>query len=314
MKQQYKYWRIIGVVLLALALVLHLFAWEWNTDFLRDDIILETIRLPRTLTALFCGVLLAISGLLLQIFFNNPLAGPSILGISSGASLGVAIATISGVGSVVGIPLASLIGAMLYTMVLVFSMRFIKSTSSLLLIGILLSGFANAFISILQAYAQESKLKYFVLWGMGSLQQVDEVAVIWLMLTTGVVVVLSILISKDLSAFSQGEEFATFLGVNNKALRWMIVLITSLSVAITTAFCGPISFIGIAIPNMVRLVFKTSNSFQLIIGCVLFGPLLLLLCDGLILRMDDYLILPINAVTALFGVPFIIWIIVKQLR
>lgn len=314
MKQQYKYWRIIGVVLLALALVLHLFAWEWNTDFLRDDIILETIRLPRTLTALFCGVLLAISGLLLQIFFNNPLAGPSILGISSGASLGVAIATISGVGSVVGIPLASLIGAMLYTMVLVFSMRFIKSTSSLLLIGILLSGFANAFISILQAYAQESKLKYFVLWGMGSLQQVDEVAVIWLMLTTGVVVVLSILISKDLSAFSQGEEFATFLGVNNKALRWMIVLITSLSVAITTAFCGPISFIGIAIPNMVRLVFKTSNSFQLIIGCVLFGPLLLLLCDGLILRMDDYFILPINAVTALFGVPFIIWIIVKQLR
>lgn len=302
------------MVLLALALVLHLFAWEWNTDFLHDDIILETIRLPRTLTALFCGVLLAISGLLLQIFFNNPLAGPSILGISSGASLGVAIATISGVGSVVGIPLASLIGAMLYTMVLVFSMRFIKSTSSLLLIGILLSGFANAFISILQAYAQESKLKYFVLWGMGSLQQVDEVAVIWLMLTTGVVVVLSILISKDLSAFSQGEEFATFLGVNNKALRWMIVLITSLSVAITTAFCGPISFIGIAIPNMVRLVFKTSNSFQLIIGCVLFGPLLLLLCDGLILRMDDYLILPINAVTALFGVPFIIWIIVKQLR
>lgn len=307
-----KYWILISLVLLLILFSLHLMSWEWSFDFFDDEVIFQSIRLPRTLATFFSGILLAVSGLLLQILFANPLAGPSVLGISSGASLGVALAVIAGVGNSVGIPIASLLGALLYTIALFFSMRFVKSTNSLLLIGIMLSSFTSAFISILQVYAQESKLKYFVLWGMGSLQQINEEAIIWFAISTFFVLFLALFIHKDLSVFSQGEHFARFLGVNNKRLSWTIVLISSISVAVTTAFCGPIAFVGIAVPNMVRLLFKTSNSLHLLIGCMIFGPALLLFCDGLILALDNHFVLPINSVTAIFGVPFIIWIILKQ--
>lgn len=309
-----KYWILIGFLMLASVLALHIMAWEFDFDFLKDEVILNSIRLPRSLATLFSGILLAVSGLLLQILFSNPLAGPSVLGISSGASLGVAVAVISGIGSAFGIPIASLIGAFVYTVILVLAMRFVRSTASLLLVGIMLSSFTNAFISILQVYAQESKLKYFVLWGMGSLQQVSEHDLIWFFGAVLLVVFLAIYISKDLSVFSQGDDFALYLGVNVKRLRWIIVLVSSIAVAITTAFCGPIAFIGIAVPNMVRIIFKTTNSFVLLIGCIIFGPMLLLVCDGLILLLDNTFILPINSMTALFGAPFIIWIIFKQLK
>lgn len=307
------YWIVSGTVLLVVLTILHLMSWEFDFSFLQDDVILRSIRIPRTISALFCGVLLAISGLLLQILFSNPLAGPSILGISSGASLGVAIAIILGVNTF-GISTASFIGALSYSIVLLFVGRFIKSTTSLLLVGIMLSSFTNAFIEILQVYAQEAKLKYFTLWGMGSLQQVNETELIVFALSLLVVLFFALYIHRDLTVFAQGEEFASYLGVNINKLRWLIIIITSLAVAVSTAYCGPISFVGIAVPNLVRIVFKTTNSSVLITGCLIFGPLLLLLCDGLILLLDDYFILPINSMTALFGVPFIIWIIFKQAR
>lgn len=309
----YKKWMIYGLILLGLFFCLHLFAWKWDTNFLDDDILLYKIRLPRTLTALYCGALLSVSGLLLQVLFNNPLAGPSILGISSGASLGVALAVMVGVGSL-GITFSSLAGALVYSLILLFVARFVKSTLSLLLVGIMLSSFTGAFIDVIQVYAQELKLKYFTLWGMGSLQQVDSVGLTYLLVTLFIVVLLSLFIAKDLTVFSQGERFSKHLGVNINRLKWLIIIITSLAVAITTAFCGPISFIGIAVPNMVRIAFKTTNGLTLILGSLIFGPILLLLCDGLILLFDQHFILPINAVTAIFGGPFIIWIILKRLR
>lgn len=310
---QQKYWIIGGIGLLVVLFVMHLFAWKWDFSFFNNNVIFNTIRLPRSLAALFCGMLLALSGLLLQILFANPLAGPSILGISSGASLGVAIAVIFGVGTF-GIPAASLLGALAYTMILIFSMRFVKSMLSLLLVGIMLSSFTVAIIDFLEIYAHEAKLKYFILWGMGSLQQVGGSDLAVFLVVTLLVILLAVFISKDLTVFSQGEEFAAHLGVNGKKLRWFIIGITSLSVAVTTAFCGPISFVGIAVPNIVRLVFKTSDSRKLMFGCLIFGPALLLLCDGLILLFDNYFVLPINSMTALFGAPFIIWIIFKKLK
>lgn len=299
--------------LLTFLFLLHLMAWEWNFSFFSDDVILHSIRIPRSLATLFCGLLLAVSGLLLQILFSNPLAGPSILGISSGASLGVALAVILGVGSL-GTSVSALIGAFIYTLLLIFSMRFVKSSISLLLVGIMLSSFTVAFIDILQVYAQEARLKYFILWGMGSLQQVNTSELYWFAFAAVVVILFSIYISKDLTVYSQGEEFATHLGVNIRRLRWFIIGITAIAVAVTTAFCGPISFIGIAVPNMVRILLNTTNSMKLLVGCLIFGPALLLLCDGLILLLDNYFILPINSMTALFGAPFIIWIILKQLK
>ncbi|MBN9294852.1 MAG: iron ABC transporter permease [Flavobacteriia bacterium] len=308
-----KYWIVSGAALLLLLAFLHLMSWEWDFSFLKDDVILQSIRLPRTFSALFCGILLAVSGLLLQILFSNPLAGPSILGISSGASLGVAIAIILGVNTF-GISTASFIGALSYSILLLLVGRFVKSTTSLLLVGIMLSSFTNAFIEILQVYAQEAKLKYFTLWGMGSLQQVNGTELVSFFLALLVVLLFTLYIHRDLTVFAQGEEFASYLGVNVSRLRWLIIIVTSLAVAVTTAYCGPVSFVGIAVPNLVRIVLKTANSKILIIGCLIFGPVLLLLCDGLILLLDNYFILPINSMTALFGVPFIIWIIFKQAR
>lgn len=302
-----------GFVLLALLFLAHLMAWKTDFSFFNDDIILHSIRIPRSFATLFCGMLLAISGLLLQILFSNPLAGPSILGISSGASLGVAIAVILGIGTV-GIPVAALIGALIYTAFLIFSLRFVRSAISLLLVGIMLSSFTVAFIDILQVYAEEAKLKYFILWGMGSLQQVNTQELYWMAGAVLLVIIVAFYISKDLTVYSQGEDFASNLGVNIRQLRWLIIGITAVAVAVSTAFCGPISFIGIAVPNMVRLLFRTSDARKLLIGTLFFGPALLLLCDGLILFLDEWVVLPINSMTALFGVPFIIWIIFKQLK
>lgn len=310
---QQKRWLLVSSFLLIALFVFHLFAWKIDETFLSDDVLLYQVRLPRTLTALFCGALLAVSGLLLQVLFDNPLAGPSILGISSGASLGVALAIIVGIGNL-GITFSSLAGALAYSILLLVVARFVKSTLSLLLVGIMLSSFTGAFIDVIQVYAQELKLKYFTLWGMGSLQQVDSEGLMYLSITLVIVISLSIFIARDLTVFSQGEQFSNYLGVPIGRLKWLIIIITSLAVSMTTAFCGPISFIGIAVPNMVRIAFKTTNGFTLIIGSLIFGPMLLLLCDGLILLLDSYFILPINAVTAIFGGPFIIWIILKRLK
>jgi len=310
---RYRKWLILGGILFVLLLVFHFFSWETDFSFLHDDVLLYSIRLPRTLAAIFCGALLALSGLLLQILFSNILAGPSILGISSGASLGVALAVLLGIGAV-GISTVAFLGAVGYSMVLLLISRYVKSTTSLLLAGIMLSSFTSAFIEILSVYAQETRLKFFTLWGMGSLQQVGGSALVIFSIVFLVVVAKVLWISRDLTVYAQGEDFAKNLGVPIFRLRWLIIIITSLAVAVCTAFCGPIAFIGIAIPNLVRLFFKTTNTILLAFGSMLFGATFLLLCDGLILALDEKLILPLNAMTALFGVPFIIWIIFKQVK
>lgn len=309
--KQQRYYLVLGFALLVLLIGLHLMNWSLDFSVFNDPVIWYDIRFPRTMTALFCGILLSVSGLLLQILFNNPLAGPSILGISSGASLGVALAVLTGVGTV-SLSGAAFLGALMYSMILLGASKYVKSTISLLLVGIMLSAFTSAFVDILQVFATASKLKFFTLWGMGSLQQVNP-GELWIFLaTTFLVLITGFVIYKDLSIYTQGETFSRQLGMNIKRFRWIVIVITSLAVAVTTALCGPIAFIGIAVPNMVRIVFKTSNGFILLLGTILFGAIFLLLCDGIILCLDNWLILPINAVTALFGIPFIVWIIVKD--
>lgn len=303
----------IGFLLLFALVVYHFLAGKWSFEFLENDFILNFIRIPRTLTAIFCGALLAVSGLMLQILFSNPLAGPSILGISSGASLGVAIAVLLGLGNLT-LTGASFLGALIYSLILLLIGKFVKTNTSLLLVGIMLSGFTSAFIEVLQVYAQESQLKFFTLWGMGSLQQVSQLELLYFIISLLFVIVVGIYIANDLTVFIQGEDFAKSLGVNIQAIRWLIIIVSSISVAVTTAFCGPISFVGIAVPNLVRMLFKTANAKILFIGCLVFGPILMLLCDSLVLALDEWFILPINSMTALIGSPFIIWVILKQVR
>jgi iron complex transport system permease protein len=251
----------------------------------------------------------------MQTLFNNPLAGPSVLGITSGASLCVAITMMTGISfftSDIGIVVIALIGALIFSLIILFFSMFVKSQISLLLIGMMLGSFTSALIQVLQVSSQANQIKAFTLWGFGSMQQVNfnQIPLIFGVFIVGVFALIFLI--KPLNLLVIGEKPTQLLGIQMKSFRMLIIVVTSIFAGLITAYCGPISFIGLAVPNMVKLLYKTQNHLQLIIGSALVGACTLLFCDLLILWIEPYFVLPLNAVTALIGAPVVVWIILKK--
>lgn len=281
-------------------------------------IIVTESRLPQAITALLSGSALAISGLLLQTLFRNPLAGPSILGISDGANLGVAIAMlalggqIGSLGGYMTIALSALIGAMVILSIIIYFSGKVRSNILLLIIGIMVGYLVSSSISILNYYASADKVHKFVMWGMGDFSSVslDKLPFFAIILIIGLV--MALMLSKPMNALLMGENYASNLGVNIKRVRTAILINTGILVAIVTAFCGPISFIGIAVPHISRLIIGSANHRHLIPVTLLTGGAIALICNILTIIPGSNTILPLNAITPLFGAPVILYVIMSK--
>jgi len=290
--------------------------WLWPFGELSpmEQQILHAIRLPKAVTALLAGAALSVSGLIMQTLFRNPLAGPYTLGVSSGASLGVALLTMLGAFSIqlsaVSIPIAACIGATLVLLLVLAVSKRVTSNVSLLIVGLMFGSIAGALVSLLQNFANPDALKLFIVWTLGSLSSVNwqDMQLLVPILVAGTVFVLLAL--KPLNGLLLGEDYARGLGIHVARTRLYIVLATGLLAGGVTAFCGPIAFIGVAVPHIARGIFKTSNHRVTIPASALIGACLLLVCD--ILCSLSVHTLPISTVSALFGAPIIIWIIMKN--
>lgn len=272
-------------------------------------------RLNRSIVAIFGGGALAISGLILQVFFRNPLAGPGVLGITSGASLGVAAVILGGltlenvIGSASMITFGA-IGAFAVLLLLLFLSRFVKNQVTLLVIGLMIGYFTAAFVNMLFLWADQAETREFVIWGLGSFEGLSQ-GQMWAFV--GVILFFSfgsIFMIKSLNGMVLGEDYARSLGINLKLQKFFMILITSVLAAVVTVYCGPISFIGIAVPQIIRVLARSKNHAILIPLCFLGGGLLGISAD-LIVRMAGNT-LPLNTVTALIGAPIIIWTIIKM--
>ena len=291
-----------------------LWLWPFGELNLMEQQILHAIRLPKALTAILAGASLSIAGLIMQTLFRNPLAGPYTLGVSSGASLGVALLTMMGVFSiqfsVVSIPIAAVIGASLVLLLVLAVSKRVTNNVSLLIVGLMFGSIAGALVSLLQNFANPDALKLFIVWTLGSLSSVSwgDMELLVPILVLGMLFVLLAL--KPLNGLLLGEDYARGLGIDVPRTRLYIVLATGLLAGGVTAFCGPIAFIGVAVPHIARGIFNTSNHRVTIPASALIGACLLLVCDVLC-SLFAYP-LPISTVSALFGAPVIIWIILKQ--
>ena len=287
-----------------------------------QNIVLQT-RLPQAVTALLAGASLAVSGLLLQTLFCNPLAGPSILGISDGANLGVAAVmlyfggTISQLADlpVSGYPAiisAAFLGACIVLGIILYFSSKVKNNVMLLIIGIMIGYLASSIISILNFYASADRVHAYVMWGLGNFSGVSLERLPLFAGCSLAGLLLSVLLIKPLNALLLGEMYATNLGVNVKRTRMFILLCTGILTAVTTAFCGPVSFIGLAVPHVARLLLGSSNHKILLPVTLLTGSCVALFCNILMVVPGSNIILPLNAVTPLVGAPVIIYVIVNR--
>ena len=270
--------------------------------------IILNIRLIKAVVALLAGAALSVSGLQMQTLFRNPLAGPYVLGISSGASLGVALVVLAGFGSSIGIAGAAWLGAALVLVVIAAVGHRIKDIMVILILGMMFSSGVGAIVQILQYLSKEESLKAFVIWTMGSLGDVtfDQLAVLVPSIIAGLL--LAVVTIKPLNLLLFGEEYAMTMGLNVRRSRGLLFLSTTLLAGTVTAFCGPIGFIGLAMPHVTRMLFRNSDHRVLVPGTVLSGAAVLLLCD-LVSKMFT---LPINAITALLGIPIVVWVVLRN--
>ncbi len=274
-------------------------------------------RLPKTITSIFAGAALGFAGLQMQTLFRNPLAGPFVLGISSGASLGVALLVLAGIG-ITGalaswsLAIASIVGSSIVLLLVLLVSINIKDSMSLLLIGLMFGAFTSAIVSVLQYFSSADDIQNFLFWTFGSTGNLNwfEMRIFILVVVLGIII--GYLQAKPLNALLLGENYAQSMGLEIKKVRIGLVISTSLLAGVVTAFCGPIAFLGLAVPHMSRIIFKSANHFILIPATLLLGSILLLLCDIIAQLPGIDLILPINAVTSLFGAPVVIWLIVKR--
>ena len=281
-------------------------------------------RVPQAITALLCGSALAGSGLMLQTAFNNPLAGPSILGINSGASLGVAFVMLLGGGSIAtaGVTLSgffsivagALIGSMVVMGIILFFSTLIKSNIMLLITGIMIGYITSSAISLLNFFATAEGVHSYMIWGMGNFSGVSLEQLPYFALFTLAGLMLAILLIKPLNALLLGNRYAENLGVNIKRTRNLLLVSTGILTAVTTAFCGPISFIGLAVPHIARLMLGTSNHNSLLPVTLLTGSAVALLCSLICILPGESGIIPLNAVTPVLGAPVILYVIVNQRR
>ncbi|QIK56098.1 iron ABC transporter permease [Dysgonomonas sp. HDW5B] len=287
-----------------------------------EHIVLE-VRLPQTITALFTGGGIAVSGLLLQTAFRNPLADAGILGISAGAGLGVAIVILlfgGIVGNTVGFSLSAsmtvvagaFVGAGLILLIIIGFASIIKNNIMLLIIGIMVGYLTSSVISLLKYWSTSEQVFSYMIWGMGDFSGVSMAQLPFYCITVSIGLVLSILLVKPLNALLLGERYAANLGVNIKRIRFLLLVCAGILTAVTTAYCGPISFIGLAVPHIARLMLGTSNHKFLLPMTILLGTFMALLCNLISVIPGSAGLIPLNAITPIFGAPVIIYVIVNQ--
>ena len=295
-------------------------------------IVMES-RLPAAITALLSGAALATSGLLLQTAFRNPLAGPDVFGISSGAGLAVAIVMLTfggnitlddlgsgflgdagnyAIGGFLAILIAAFAGAMLVMAVITFFSAIVRSHTVLLIIGLMVGYLASSAISLLNFFSTAEGVKSYMVWGMGSFGNVSSQQMMFFIPLALIALAASLLLVKPLNAMLLGEQYAANLGFNIKRLRIILLLITGFLTAVVTAFCGPIAFIGLATPHIARLFIGTENHRRLLPVTMLLGSVLALLCNLFCTLPSGGGIIPLNAVTPLFGAPVIIYVLMKR--
>ena len=288
-----------------------------------QNILLKS-RVPQSLTALVAGAGLAVSGLQMQTVFRNPLAGPSVLGISSGASLGVAFVVLLS-GSIGGVALSSLgffgelaltvaaiAGALSVMALIVFVSQKVKGNVTLLIIGVMIGYVANAVIGVLKFFSVEEDIRAYVIWGLGSFARVSGNQVVVFVCIMAVLLPLSFLLIKTLNLLLLGDAYARNLGLNIKRARLFVITCSGVLVAIVTAYCGPITFLGFAVPHLCRGIFRSSDHRVLMPASLLAGAALALLCN-LIARMPGFEgALPVNSVTAIVGAPVVIYVLFKK--
>ena len=305
----------------------------WNILWGMDDgesVIWQNIiwksRVPQALTAMVAGAGLAVSGLQMQTVFRNPLAGPSVLGISSGASLGVAFVVLLS-GSIGGIALsrlgfmgeialtmAAIIGALSIMALIVYVSQKVHGNVTLLIIGVMIGYVANAVIGVLKFFSVEEDIRAYVIWGLGSFARVSGNQMMVFVCIMAVLLPLSFLLIKTLNLLLLGDSYARNLGLNIKRARLQVIACSGVLVAIVTAYCGPITFLGLAVPHLCRGIFRTSDHRILMPASLLAGAALALLCN-LIARMPGFEgALPVNSVTALVGAPVVVSVLFKKRR
>jgi iron complex transport system permease protein len=284
--------------------------------------IIREFRLPKAITAVLAGVSLSASGLLMQTIFRNPLAGPYVLGISAGASLGVAI-LILGVSFIPGIVITSSVeswggilagwlgAAIILFVILIVTVR-IRDIMTILILGIMFGSATSALVSILQYFSPKSELKSYVIWTMGNLGGVsnEQLLILTPVILTGLLIPLVIL--KPLNVILMGENYAKTLGVNVRRVQVLVFISTSVLAGSITAFCGPVGFIGIAVPHITRMIYKSSDHRVLFPGVLISGAIIMLVSDIISKWPASNLTLPLNSVTALIGIPVVIYVILKS--
>lgn len=286
--------------------------------------IIWSSRVPQALTALMAGAGLAVSGLQMQTVFRNPLAGPSVLGISNGASLGVALVVLMS-GSLGGVALsrlgylgdvamsiAAIVGALAVMTLIVWVARRVESGVTLLIIGVMIGYLANAIIGVLKFFSNEEDIKAYVVWGLGSFARVSGDQMVLFVVLMAILLPLSMLLVKTMNLLMLGDAYARNLGLNIQRARTLVILSSGVLVAIVTAYCGPIMFIGLAVPHLARALFRTSDHRILMPATLFCGAALALLCN-LIARMPGFEgALPVNSVTALVGAPVIAAVLFRR--
>lgn len=283
-----------------------------------ENVILFNIRLPRAITSLMLGAALSVSGVLMQSLFRNSLAGPFVLGISSGSGLGVALLILA--GTIFGISLfssmsiifASTLGTLLVLLLILLLSKKVKQGATLLIIGVMIGTFVSSIISVLQFFSDAESLKKFILWTLGSTSSTDLNQSLILSFCVFIGLILAFAVSKSLNAFLMGESYAKSLGISIQRTRLLTIISVGILAGAVTAFCGPIAFIGLAVPHVARNIFKTSLHNVLIPSSILLGMSFMLLCDIIAQMPFSPYTLPINAVTSLIGAPIVIAVIVKN--
>ena len=284
-------------------------------------IVLES-RLPQAITAVLCGGALAVSGLMLQTAFRNPLAGPSIFGINSGAGLGVALVMLLLGGSIsagsvsisgfVAILIAAFIGAMAVMAIIFFFSSIVRNNVMLLIIGIMIGYISNSAISLLNFFATDEGVKSYMVWGMGSFGGVSMKTMPVFASVSIVGLIGTLLLIKPLNALMLGDRYAENLGIDILRTRNWLLIVTGLLTAITTAFCGPVAFIGLAVPHIARLILTTDNHRVLLPATILCGAVIALICNLICFLPGENGVIPLNAVTPIMGAPVIIYVIAKK--
>ena len=314
---------LLGSVSIPVDNIIDILLGRDNDNLIWHNIILKS-RLPQSLTAMMAGAGLAVSGLLMQTVFRNPLAGPSVLGISSGASLGVAcVVLLSGsIGGValsklgvigeVTITLSAIIGSLLIMALIAFVAQKVRGNVTLLIMGVMIGYIANAIIGVLKFFSAEEDIRAYVIWGLGSFSRVSGGQTSVFILLMLVLLPLSFFLIKSLNLLLLGDSYAQNLGLNIKRARLLVIGCSGVLVAVVTAYCGPIVFLGLAVPHICRGLFHTSNHAVILPASLLGGASLALLCN-LIARMPGFEgALPVNSVTELVGAPVVMWVLFKR--